>query len=133
MTETDDYYAILGVLPSADEVVVRAAYRALSQKYHPDKWSGEPAEATHRMQQLNRAYEVLSNIERRQQYDRQRSSDNPDDDFDFTDETMRSAFQEAEKDQEANWTFALEYYPDLAEIHSDAETNFGQARFRIPC
>jgi hypothetical protein len=30
---------------------------------------------------------------------------------------MRSAFHEAEKDQEADWTLALEYYPDLAEIH----------------
>jgi curved DNA-binding protein CbpA len=41
MTEPQDYYAILGVLPTADEVVIRAAFRALSQKYRPDKWSGE--------------------------------------------------------------------------------------------
>ena len=116
MTEAEDYYAILGVLPSADEVVIRAAYRALSQKYHPDKWTGERSEATGRMQQLNEAYEVLSHIERRQQYDRKRS-DNTQDDFDFTDEAMRSAFQQAENDQEADWKVALEYYPDLAEIH----------------
>jgi curved DNA-binding protein CbpA len=36
-----DYYSILGVSKDADEVVIRAAYRALAQKYHPDKASPE--------------------------------------------------------------------------------------------
>ena len=35
-----DYYAILGVLPSAEEIVIKAAYRALSKRYHPDVYTG---------------------------------------------------------------------------------------------
>jgi curved DNA-binding protein CbpA len=59
-----DFYAILGVLPTAKDVVIRAAYRALSQRYHPDKWNGDRIEATRLMQKLNEAYDVLSNVER---------------------------------------------------------------------
>jgi curved DNA-binding protein CbpA len=115
MNETKDYYAILGVLPSADMVVIRAAFRALAQKYHPDKWAGDPSEATRRMRELNEAYEVLSDERRRERYDSQRRQDT-DDDFDFND-TMRSAFQEAESSQEADWAIALSFYPDLDDIY----------------
>lgn len=47
-------YAVLGLLPSADEVVIRAAYRVLSLKYHPDK-QGDST----RMEQVNRAFEEI--------------------------------------------------------------------------
>jgi curved DNA-binding protein CbpA len=114
MNQSQDYYAILGVLPAAEDVVIRAAYRALSQKYHPDKLKGERADAARRMQQLNEAYEVLSNASKREQYDRERSG-NTNDDFDFSDDSMRSAFREAETEQEADWSLALEYYPDLTD------------------
>jgi len=40
-----DYYIILGVLPDAEDVVIRAAYKALVQRYHPDRFKGDPAEA----------------------------------------------------------------------------------------
>jgi len=116
MNQSQDYYAILGVLPAAEDVVIRAAYRALSQKYHPDKLNGERADAARRMQQLNEAYEVLSNANKREQYDRERSG-NTNDDFDFGDDSMRSAFREAETEQEADWSLALEYYPDLLESY----------------
>jgi molecular chaperone DnaJ len=36
------FYQILGVQPDAEDVVIKAAYRALSQRYHPDKWAGDP-------------------------------------------------------------------------------------------
>ena len=113
MTPPDDYYAILGVLPTAEAVVIRAAYRALSLKYHPDTWSGDKAEATRRMQQPNEAYNILSDPSKRETYDSGRAKTN--DDFDFGDETMRSAFKDAETEQETDWAFAVEYYPDLAD------------------
>jgi curved DNA-binding protein CbpA len=115
MNGTTDYYAILGVLPSADIVVIRAAFRSLAQKYHPDKWAGDPSEANQRMRELNEAYEVLSDERRRERYDSQRRQDS-NDDFDF-DETMRSAFGDAERAQNADWTIALEFYPDLDDIY----------------
>jgi curved DNA-binding protein CbpA len=40
-----DYYAILGVLPSIDDVALPAVYRALLKKYHPDVFGGSKAEA----------------------------------------------------------------------------------------
>mgnify|MGYP000169682062 CR=1 FL=1 len=40
-----DYYAILGVTPQAEDVVIKAAYRALAQRYHPDRFVGSPEEA----------------------------------------------------------------------------------------
>ena len=42
-------YQILGVLDTAEDIVIRAAYKALAQKYHPDKWSGDVGEATLKM------------------------------------------------------------------------------------
>lgn len=63
-----DYYAILGVPPTASEKEIKRAYRKLAQKYHPDTTSGdETAEA--RFKEVNEAYEVLSDSETRKEYD----------------------------------------------------------------
>jgi DnaJ-class molecular chaperone len=53
-------YEILGLSDEADEVVIRAAYKALAQKYHPDKWIGDKDFASSRMAEINSAYEWLS-------------------------------------------------------------------------
>jgi DnaJ-class molecular chaperone len=116
MSQARDYYSVLGVLQSADIIVIRAAYRALAQKYHPDKWRGNKAESEARMRELNEAYEILSNDEKRIKYDSQRKPPN-DNSFDFDDETMRSAFGEAEQVQATDWELAIEYYPDVLEIY----------------
>ncbi len=94
MPEARDYYSILGVHPTADIIVIRAAYRALAQKYHPDTWRGEKSESDARMRELNEASETLSNNEKRKRYDAQRKLRN-DNNFDFGNETMRSRFGEA--------------------------------------
>ena len=52
-----DYYKVLGILPSAAEALIRAAYRALSQIYHPDK--NQSPDAERRMREINEAYSVL--------------------------------------------------------------------------
>jgi curved DNA-binding protein CbpA len=116
MSQGRDYYSVLGVLPSADIIVIRAAFRALAQKYHPDKWRGNKSESEGRMRELNEAYETLSNDEKRRKYDSQRKPRN-DNSFDFDDETMRSAFSEAEQDQAADWAVAIDYYPELLKLH----------------
>ena len=62
-------YEILGVSPQAEDIVIRAAYRALAQRYHPDK-SDEPKEAAAlRMRSIQEAYQVLSDSVSRVAYD----------------------------------------------------------------
>ena len=67
-----DYYAILGVLDSAEDIVVKGAYRALAQRYHPDRFEGGREAATLRMGELNEAYRVLSDSALRERYNRER-------------------------------------------------------------
>jgi TonB family protein len=68
MTELESHYDILKVAQDAPAEVIRAAYRSLSQKYHPDK-NGGNHEATRLMSRLNSAYSVLSDVEQRRPYD----------------------------------------------------------------
>ena len=64
-----NYYEILGVQKDAEDFVIRAAYKALAQKYHPDKWKSNLDESSKKMQEINRAYEVLSDKDKRTAYD----------------------------------------------------------------
>lgn len=64
------YYEVLGVTKDADEVVIRAAYKALAQKYHPDKSSNHIKNAESMMSQINQAYDTLSNSYKRSEYDK---------------------------------------------------------------
>tara|TARA_B110000305_G_C19443959_1_gene643623 strand:+ start:371 stop:1468 length:1098 start_codon:yes stop_codon:yes gene_type:complete len=64
-----DYYATLGLHRSASEDQIKRAYRKLALKYHPDKNTGNE-DAAHRFTEIGNAYEVLSNKEKRQIYDR---------------------------------------------------------------
>ncbi|MPQ76381.1 DnaJ C-terminal domain-containing protein [Hydrogenovibrio sp. JE_KL2] len=63
--EYKDYYEILGVDRSASEAEVKKAYRKLAAKHHPDKPSGDEA----KFKEINEAYEVLGDKEKRQMYD----------------------------------------------------------------
>jgi DnaJ-class molecular chaperone len=67
-----DYYEVLGVDREADAQKIKAAYRELAFKYHPDRNEKNPASAE-MMKQVNEAYAVLSNTEKRQAYDGMRS------------------------------------------------------------
>ncbi len=63
-----DYYEVLGVDKSADEAAIKKAYRALAKKYHPDMNPGD-AEAEKKFKEASEAYAVLSDPEKKRQYD----------------------------------------------------------------
>ena len=66
--EFKDYYEVLGVERSASEDEIKKAFRRLARKHHPD--INQAPEAAARMQEINEAYEVLRDPERRAAYDR---------------------------------------------------------------
>ena len=69
MAETKrDYYEALGVSKDADEAAIKKAYRALAKKYHPDMNPGDK-EAEKKFKEASEAYAVLSDAEKRRQYD----------------------------------------------------------------
>ena len=63
-----DYYEVLGVDKSADEAAIKKAYRVLAKKYHPDMNPGD-AEAEKKFKEASEAYAVLSDPEKKRQYD----------------------------------------------------------------
>jgi curved DNA-binding protein len=63
-----DYYAVLGVPRDADADAIRRAYRKLARRYHPDVNSDSDAEE--RFKEVGEAYDVLSDPEKRERYDR---------------------------------------------------------------
>ena len=68
MAEKRDYYEVLGVSRDADDATLKKAYRALAKKYHPDTNPGN-AEAAEKFKEASEAYSVLSDPQKRQQYD----------------------------------------------------------------
>ena len=63
-----DYYEVLGVDRSADDATIKKAYRQLAKKYHPDANPGDK-EAEAKFKEASEAYAVLSDSEKRRQYD----------------------------------------------------------------
>ena len=86
-----DYYGTLGILPNAPEDVVKAVYRALAKKHHPDA-GGDPD----RFRAIAEAYEVLSDPIRRRDYDRlHETSYVPENDIGESDESLEQEWNTA--------------------------------------
>ena len=68
MADKRDYYEVLGVDKNADEAALKKAYRQLAKKYHPDVNPGDK-EAEAKFKEATEAYTVLSDPDKRRQYD----------------------------------------------------------------
>ena len=64
-----DYYEVLGVVRTANEAEMKAAYRKLAMKWHPDRNPGDK-ECEHQFKEINEAYDVLKDGQKRAAYDR---------------------------------------------------------------
>ncbi len=64
-----DYYEVLGVAKTAGDADIKKAYRSLAKKYHPDMNPGDK-EAEAKFKEVNEAYDVLSDADKREKYDR---------------------------------------------------------------
>lgn len=67
MAEKKDYYEVLGVQREASEKEIKSAYRKLAMKYHPDR--SDASDAEERFKEISEAYAVLSDKDKRKQYD----------------------------------------------------------------
>ncbi len=111
MNQNKDYYRILGVLEDAEDIVIKAAYRALAQKYHPDKFDGNPNNSEEKMKEINEAFSILSDPVTRKQYDENRVK------AEYENETSEDA-EDLIHDLDKDWNEASEYFPDIVQIAS---------------
>jgi curved DNA-binding protein CbpA len=106
-----NYYDVLGVSQNADDFVIKAAYKAMAQRYHPDKFANNPREAADaeaKMRQLNEAYQVLSDEAKRRDYDV------------WLSQNQQRNSQQSSNDakQQADWQIALRFYSDLTSFET---------------
>lgn len=69
MAEKRDYYEVLGIDKNADDATIKKAYRGMAKKYHPDLNPGD-ATAEEKFKEVNEAYSVLSDADKKAKYDR---------------------------------------------------------------
>jgi len=79
-----DYYDILGVDKDASQKEIKKAYRKLAKKYHPDMNKDDP-DTSEKFKEISEAYEILSDPDKRERYDRYGHSGINDNDFNFDD------------------------------------------------
>jgi curved DNA-binding protein CbpA len=120
MDVSKDYYAILGILPSAEILVIKAAYKAMLKVYHPDKFEGTKEEAHLKTVDINEAYRILSSKDTKDEYDKLRA-ENSNDNFsyeeenEFSNEQQNSASHTLNKD----WIVATKYKPSLINLEKN--------------
>ena len=115
-----DYYQTLGITPSAELAVIKAVYKALANKYHPDKHTGNKAQADAKMREINEAYEVLSDSAKRASYDASRNKAE-EAAFEETDESVKRAEETLSQIIQSDWATAEKYHTSLRTFVQELE------------
>ena len=113
-----DYYKILEVSENADILKIKKQYRKLAMKYHPDRNAGDER-AAKKFREITESYEVLSNEEKRKEYDYKRENEN--------NHTKKKNDKENFKNKysENNFSFGKEFFKSAAEMKGLFENSFG--------
>lgn len=99
-----NHYEVLGLIPSVEQPVIRAAYKALVNIYHPDK---NPSKNEDYIKKINIAYETLSNPKKKRVYDKEiKISENTASRFSFS---STPSFDT--KYLNESWDLAISFYP----------------------
>jgi curved DNA-binding protein len=93
---TKDYYQILGIAKTATKEQIKQAYRKLAMQYHPDRNPGKEKWANEKFKEINEAFSVLGNPEKRNQYDQFGTAGNIGDIFGNS--ATRTTFEDLMKD-----------------------------------
>jgi molecular chaperone DnaJ len=118
-----NYYDILGIKKDASDKEIKQAYRRLARKYHPDVNPGDKsAEAT--FKEINAAYEILSDKEKRKKYDKYG------DKWQYADQFEEAERQQAQYRQYSPGGGSFHFGGDIGGLDSIFEELFGGARSR---
>jgi DnaJ-class molecular chaperone len=126
-----DYYQILGVSKNARQEEVKKAYRKLAMQYHPDRNPGRETWANDKFKEINEAFGVLGDPDKRQQYDQYGTVGGLGDIFGSTD--TRSTFEDLMRDYGGSglgFDFLDNVFGDRFEVPGgiNLEDIFGQAQ-----
>jgi DnaJ-class molecular chaperone len=133
----EDYYQTLELLRSASPRDIKHAYRRLARKHHPDFNPGDPS-AEDRMEDINRAYEVLSDRAKREEYDRyhrqtsQRTEQRAEPKQTFEDAARRAAALERLSPYEILGVSPRASYRDVRDAFAGFVHTYGEAAISDP-
>ena len=106
-TSQKDFYRILGVTENAEMAVIKAAYKALMMIYHPDRYDGNREEAIRKTKEINEAYSILIDPDKRKHYTNNQIP-TPEQDNQFSDKS---------NDLEPGWLIAVELVEGLDDLY----------------
>ena len=110
-----NHYHILGLSfeSNPETSLIDAAYKALVKLYHPDIFKGNHKDLKRKITEINEAYEILSNIEKKKKYDEQLSYFHTKNSYDFSDLQLEDTEKFNEKFFNNDWEIATIVYPEL--------------------